>query len=292
METKRPTVLELEKLFDDPIKILDHGFILVSDYMGNDNSVVQAARVSYGRDMEKKDGKGLINYLMKHKHTSPFEMCEIKFCIQAPIFVVRQWFRHRTANINEYSARYSILSKEFYLPSIENINAQSKMNHQGRGEKLAENECNKILDILREDSLKCYDYYEKMLNYDDKGEKINSEFDGVARELARIGLTLNYYTRFYWKIDCHNLMHFLELRCDSHAQFEIREYANAMLNIFKIWMPLSYDAFVNYRKNAITLSEKQLELIKNITNGKTIDYNKLLNRREFDELIDIFGLKT
>ena len=183
-------------------KILDHGFIRVIDYMGNDASIVQAARVSYGEGTKKsRDDKSLIFYLMRHWHSTPFEMCEVKFHVKLPVFVARQWIRHRTANVNEYSARYSILDKEFYIPKFENLASQSSSNNQGRGEILDEEEASRVIQILKNDSLRNYENYEEMLSQDNK--------KGLARELARMNLPANIYTQWYWKTDLHNLFNFI-----------------------------------------------------------------------------------
>ena len=212
------------------IPVLDHGFVRVIDYMGDDAAIVQAARVSYGRGTRRvSEDAGLIRYLMRHRHSTPFEMCEIKYHVKLPIFVARQWIRHRTANVNEYSARYSILDREFYIPAPEHLAAQSAVNRQGRGDVLAGDEAAQVLDLLREDATRCYDHYAEMLNEDATGAPRDPSRQGLARELARMNLTLNTYTQWYWKIDLHNLFHFLSLRADAHAQYEIRVYAEAML---------------------------------------------------------------
>ena len=195
--------------------MLDHGFVRVIDYMGDDAAIVQAARVSYGRGTRRvSEDAGLIRYLMRHRHSTPFEMCEIKYHVKLPIFVARQWIRHRTANVNEYSARYSILDREFYLPAPEHLAAQSAVNRQGRGDVLAGDEAAQVLDLLREDATRSYDHYAEMLNEDEQGAPRDPARQGLARELARMNLTLNTYTQWYWKIDLHNLLHFLSLRAD------------------------------------------------------------------------------
>ncbi|MDR3536544.1 MAG: FAD-dependent thymidylate synthase, partial [Acetobacteraceae bacterium] len=221
--TARPTVPALEALLYEAIPLLDHGFVRVIDYMGDDAAIVQAARVSYGRGTRRvSEDAGLIRYLMRHRHSTPFEMCEIKYHVKLPIFVARQWIRHRTANVNEYSARYSILDREFYIPAPEQLAAQSATNRQGRGDVLAGEEAARVLDLLREDATRCYDHYAAMLNEDAAGAPVDPDRQGLARELARMNLTLNTYTQWYWKIDLHNLFHFLSLRADPHAQYEIR----------------------------------------------------------------------
>jgi len=232
--TKRVTSPELEKILYEVMPVLDHGFVRVVDYMGDDSSIVQAARVSYGKGTKKvSTDSGLIKYLMRHRHSTPFEMCEIKYHVKLPIFVARQWIRHRTANVNEYSARYSILDKEFYLPSKENLAAQSISNRQGRGEVINGKQADNILDMLKKDAEQTYANYETMLNEKFDGSTINENNKGLARELARMNLTLNTYTQWYWKTDLLNLLNFLSLRADSHAQYEIRAYADAMIDSLK-----------------------------------------------------------
>ncbi|MFK7761109.1 MAG: FAD-dependent thymidylate synthase [Candidatus Midichloriaceae bacterium] len=289
--TKRATVQQLEKILFEPIKVLDHGFIRVIDYMGDDAAIVQAARVSYGKGTKMlSQDKGLINYLMRHYHTTPFEMCEIKLHIKLPIFIARQWIRHRTANVNEYSARYSILDKEFYLPDPQNIEIQSQSNKQGREGILDPNKAQRVLDILREDSLRCYDNYMDLLNLDEKtGEVKDPNKDGIARELARMNLTLNYYTQWYWKIDLNNLLHFLRLRADAHAQYEIREYSDIMLDIVSKWVPLTYEAFTNYRKDSVNLSKTGVEILKKMLKGKKLSQEDSgMSKREWSEFCNIF----
>ena len=289
--TKRVTVTELENILFTPIKVLDHGFIRVIDYMGNDSSIVQSARVSYGTGTKKvNQDQGLINYLMKNSHTTPFEMCEIKFHIKLPIFIARQWIRHRTANVNEYSARYSILDKEFYLPNLQNIATQSTSNKQGRKSVLCPVEAQRVLDILKEDSLRCYDHYIHLLNIDtNTGDTKDLKKEGLARELARMNLTLNYYTQWYWKIDLNNLLHFLRLRTSSHAQYEIREYSLKILDIIAMWVPSTYDAFINYKKNSVNLSAIGIKNIRKMLKGERISQeNSGMSKREWDEFNDIF----
>jgi thymidylate synthase (FAD) len=289
--TKRATVEQLEKILYEPIKVLDHGFIRVIDYMGDDSAIVQAARVSYGKGTKMlSQDKGLINYLMRHYHTTPFEMCEIKLHVKLPIFIARQWIRHRTANVNEYSARYSILDKEFYLPDPQNIEIQSQSNKQGREGKLDPNKAQRVLDIIRDDSLRCYDNYMELLNLNEKTGEINDpNKEGIARELARMNLTLNYYTQWYWKIDLNNLLHFLRLRADSHAQYEIREYSNVILDIVSKWVPLTYEAFINYRKDSINLSKTGVETIRRMLKGEKLSQESSgMSKREWSEFCDAF----
>ena len=214
--TKRVTVKALEKILYKSFKILDHGFVRVIDYMGNDTSIVQAARVSYGKGTKKlNQDKSLINYLISHRHSTPFEMNEIKFHVKLPIFVARQWIRHRTANVNEYSARYSILDKEFYIPKNENLKPQSKSNNQGRSGDLSSAEIKSYSKIIRDNSRIGFENYSKLLNEDESGRMIDDSKKGLARELSRMTLPLNSYTQWYWKIDLHNFMHFLSLKIRS-----------------------------------------------------------------------------
>lgn len=289
--TIRPVSVELEEILYQPFEVLDHGFVRVVDYMGNDSSVVQSARVSYGQGTKKVNAdKGLINYLMAHRHTTPFEMCEIKFHIKLPIFIARQWIRHRTANVNEYSARYSIMEDEFYVPKAQHLAAQSKQNHQGRDEdgSLSQNEQKQVLKILKDDSQKCYDNYLEMINQDRQGNKVDENKDGLARELARMNLTLNCYTQWYWKIDLHNLLHFLSLRADSHAQYEIREYANIMLDMVKKWVPHSFEAFVKNRMHGKEFSRDAVAVIKKMVKGEKVNQeDSNLSLREWNELMHI-----
>jgi thymidylate synthase (FAD) len=286
-QTKRATVPSLESILYEPIKALDHGFIRVIDYMGDDSAIVQAARVSYGKGTKQvNQDKGLINYLIRHRHTTPLEMCEIKFHIKLPIFIARQWIRHRTASVNEYSARYSILGKEFYLPTPENIAAQSQANRQGRSDNCVPPEvANKVLNILKNDALGCYDHYIEMMNEDETGNVINENNIGITRELARMNLTLNYYTEWYWKINLHNLLHFLALRADSHAQYEIRVYAEKMLDIVKAWVPYAYEAFEEHKLHAAHLSRTGLSVVKRMIAGEKVTQETSgLSKREWSEL--------
>ena len=291
--TLRPCAPALEEILYQAVPVLNHGFIRVVDYMGDDGAIVQAARVSYGRGTRRtSEDKGLISYLMRHRHTTPFEMCEIKYHMKLPIFVARQWIRHRTANVNEYSARYSILDKEFYLPDVEQLSAQSADNHQGRGGELSEGERLKVLKLLRDDANQVYDHYVEMLNQDEEGNSINPEHDGLARELARMNLSLNYYTQWYWKIDLHNLMHFLSLRADPHAQYEIRVYAEAILSTLERWVPLAYEAYMEYVHKGARLSGNALKVIRRMLNGDTVEQSESnMSLREWRELMTLLGKK-
>tara|TARA_Y100001970_G_scaffold98972_1_gene124530 strand:- start:1359 stop:2306 length:948 start_codon:yes stop_codon:yes gene_type:complete len=292
-KTKRVVAPELENILYDAIPILDHGFIRVIDYMGDDSSIVQAARVSYGKGTKKvSTDSGLIKYLMRHWHSTPFEMCEIKYHVKLPIFIARQWIRHRTANVNEYSARYSILDKEFYLPELNHLAAQSKNNRQGRGDILQGEQAKKVLDLLKGDAERTYDNYEKMLNERYDGSIIDENQDGLARELARMNLTLGTYTQWYWKTDLLNLMNFLRLRADHHAQYEIRAYADAMLDTLKKWVPITYEAFLDYRVGGTEVSSKGKEVLKKLIGGENIDMESSgLSKREWNELMEAFEIK-
>jgi thymidylate synthase (FAD) len=289
--TRRPTVAALEDILYQAFPVLDHGFVRVIDYMGDDGAIVQAARVSYGRGTRRvQDDAGLINYLMRHRHTTPFEMCEIKYHIKLPIFVARQWIRHRTANVNEYSARYSILDKEYYLPAPEHLAAQSHANRQGRDRVLSADEAERVLAILKVDAERCYDDYESLLNESRDGRVLDPAHTGLARELARMNLTLNTYTQWYWKIDIHNLLHFLSLRADPHAQYEIRAYAEAMLETVRRWLPITYAAFVNYRLGALELSAKAVAVVKRLLAGeRATQADSDLSPREWRELMRALG---
>ncbi|HSU04958.1 MAG TPA: FAD-dependent thymidylate synthase [Acetobacteraceae bacterium] len=290
-ETRRPTVPALEHLLYEVMPVLDHGFVRVIDYMGDDGAIVQAARVSYGRGTRRvSEDAGLIRYLMRHRHSTPFEMCEIKYHVKLPIFVARQWIRHRTANVNEYSARYSILDREFYIPAPEHLAAQSATNRQGRGAVLAGAEAEHVLDLLRADAIRSYDHYVDMLNEDDAGKPLDPARQGLARELARMNLTLNTYTQWYWKIDLHNLLHFLSLRADAHAQYEIRAYAEAMLDTVRAWVPVAYQAFLDYRLGAATLSAPMLAAVRRMLTGERVEQaGSGLNKREWAELVGVLG---
>ncbi|AIB12152.1 FAD-dependent thymidylate synthase [Azospirillum argentinense] len=289
--TRRATVPALEEILYEPIEVLDHGFVRVVDYMGDDSAVVQAARVSYGKGTKKvTEDAGLIKYLMRHRHSTPFEMCEIKFHVKLPIFVARQWIRHRTANVNEYSARYSILDREFYIPTPENLGAQAVVNRQGRGDVLQGDEAAAVMKLLRDDSETVYAHYEEMLNQREDGTTIEEGRQGLARELARMNLTLNYYTQWYWKVDLHNLLHFLSLRADPHAQYEIRVYAEAMLDVVKRWVPAVFDAFSEYRLGGTHMSKTGLEVVKRLLSGEAVTQEASgLSKREWRELMDQLG---
>lgn len=286
-ETRRAVVPALEDILYEAVPVLDHGFVRVVDYMGDDSAVVQAARVSYGKGTKKvSEDAGLINYLLRHRHTTPFEMCEIKYHVKLPIFVARQWIRHRTASVNEYSARYSILDNEFYLPAPEHLAAQSATNRQGRGALVEGDQAREVLDLLRADAERAYRDYEWLLNADETGTAIDPSRDGLARELARMNLSLNFYTQWYWKTDLHNLMHFLSLRADSHAQYEIRAYADVMLDGMARWVPLTHAAFIQYRIGGAHLSKAALAAVRRMVRGEKVAREETgISPREWRELM-------
>ncbi|MEL6282431.1 MAG: FAD-dependent thymidylate synthase [Pseudomonadota bacterium] len=272
----------IEAQLYNAVPALDHGFVRVIDYMGDDAAIVQAARVSYGKGTKAaRDDRGLIRYLMRHWHSTPFEMCEIKLHVKLPIFVARQWIRHRTANVNEYSARYSILDKEVYIPSPEHLAAQSTTNRQGRGDVLEGEDAQRVLEILKGDADQTYAHYEEMLDEDGLG---------LARELARMNLTLNAYTQWYWKTDLHNLFHFLRLRADPHAQYEIRVYADAIGELTKAWVPMAWEAFEDYRLTAEQFSGPAMAVLKRMLAGETVTQaDSGLSAGEWRELQGVLG---
>lgn len=280
--TRRPTVPALEERLFTPAPVLDHGFVRVVDYMGDDAAIVQAARVSYGKGTKAvRRDRGLIRYLLRHRHTTPFEMCELKLHVKLPIFVARQWIRHRTANVNEYSARYSVLDREFYLPRPEDLAVQSSNNKQGRGETLTEEQAAEVLALLRRDAEQSYDTYERLM-----GEEFS-----LARELARMDLPVNFYTQWYWKIDLHNLLHFLSLRLDPHAQYEIRVYAEAIASFVQDWVPLTWEAFADYRQGGAFLSKQALEAVRRRLRGEQpTAEDSGLSLREWRELNKVLDL--
>jgi thymidylate synthase (FAD) len=262
--TRRPSAEGIEALLYNAIPLLDHGFVRVVDYMGDDAAIVQAARVSYGRGTRAaRDDRGLIRYLMRHWHSTPFEMCEIKLHVKLPIFVARQWIRHRTANVNEYSARYSILDREFYTPAPDHLAAQSSSNRQGRGETLEGEHAERALRLLRAEAERAFDAYDSLLG----GEEAEP---GLARELARMALPLSTYTQWYWKVDLHNLLHFLRLRADPHAQYEIRVYADAICDIVRAWVPHAWEAFEDYRLGAVTFSKQGADCLRRMLAGEAV----------------------
>jgi thymidylate synthase (FAD) len=261
-------------------KVLDHGFVRLVDYMGDDNAIVQAARVSYGAGTKNvSSDRQLIRYLMRHRHTTPFEMCEVKFHVKLPIFVARQWIRHRTANVNEISGRYSEMVDEFYVPELEQIRPQSVINKQGRSEDVFETEqASEIQSQLSETQRELYSEYKESLD------------KNLARELARINLPLSLYTEWYWKIDLHNLFHFLHLRLDAHAQYEIRVFAEAMAAITKELYPIAYEAFEDYRLNSIGFTGPEIKILQQLLSSKELSVEQLvelgLSKRESSEFVN------
>ena len=268
--------------------VLDHGLIRVIDYMGDDAAIVQAARVSYGAGTKHvQNDEGLIRYLMRHWHSTPFEMCEIKLHVKLPVFVARQWIRHRTANVNEYSARYSILDREFYIPDASQLAAQSTVNNQGRGAVLEGAEAARVLDLLKQDATTAYDHYEDMLSTVDAN---GAPQQGLARELARMNLPANIYTQWYWKIDLHNLFHFLRLRADPHAQYEIRVYAEEICKLVQDWVPLAYKAFEDYRMGGVSLSGKAVAVLKRRLKGEIVEQaDSGMSKGEWREFLEVWG---
>jgi len=293
--TRRATVPALEDLLYTEIPVLDQGFIRVVDYFGDDGAVVQAARVSYGKGTKKvSNDRGLIRYLLRHRHTTPLEMCEIKFHVKLPMFVARQWIRHRTANVNEYSARYSVLDHEFYLPEPDGLAAQSAANRQGRDENLAPEAAEQARSEINELSDTAYALYQRLLNENQDGETIDADRQGLARELARMVLPVNYYTQWYWKTDLHNLLHFLSLRADPHAQYEIRAYADAICDVVAAWVPLVWEAFEDYRLNGAAVSGPGLGVLRSLLDEtaladeaglEALREKCAMSTREFNELI-------
>lgn len=282
----RPSNPNLDKILGKEIPVLDKGFIRVIDYMGDDAAVVQAARVSYGSGTKSiREDQKLIAYLIENNHSSPLEMCEIKFHVKLPIFVARQWIRHRTANVNEYSARYSILDREFYIPESEYLmksGAQSNKNKQGSEGALSKEDVDAFLRNLMQQSENCYLDYEQSID------------KGISREISRMTLPLNYYTQWYWKIDLRNLLHFINLRMDSHAQFEIRQYASVIADIIKMWCPDVYDAFEEFILYSETLAKTPLEILRAHLNGEIGVRDillKNLNERQRAEMTRILGVQ-
>ncbi|GAA6189205.1 FAD-dependent thymidylate synthase [Litorivita sp. NS0012-18] len=281
-QTLRATSEGMEKHLYTAIPVLDHGFVRVIDYMGDDAAICQAARVSYGKGTKSvQNDEGLIRYLMRHWHSTPFEMCEIKLHVKLPVFVARQWIRHRTANVNEYSARYSILDREFYIPAPEHLAAQSVVNNQGRGETLSGEDAARVLEILKADSSRAYDHYAQMIS-DEEGSV------GLARELARMNLPANIYTQWYWKVDLHNLLHFLRLRADAHAQYEIRVYADAICNVVADWVPFAFKAFEDYRMGAVSMSVQMMDSLRRMLKGEEVTQeNSGMSAREWREFMGV-----
>lgn len=283
--TRRVVAPGMEQHLYTAHQVLDHGFVRVIDYMGDDAAITQAARVSYGKGTKAvQNDEGLIRYLMRHWHSTPFEMCEIKLHVKLPVFVARQWIRHRTANVNEYSARYSILDREFYIPATEHLNKQSVINNQGRGEALSEADSHRVLEMLKADSARAYDNYETMIEDGEEGGI------ALARELARMNLPANIYTQWYWKVDLHNLFHFLRLRADSHAQYEIRVYADEICRLVADWVPYAYKAFEDYRLGGAQLSQPAVEALRKMLKGEEVTAEDVgMSAREWREFMEVVG---
>lgn len=281
--TLRATAPGMEARLFRAEPVLDHGFVRVVDYMGDDAAIVQAARVSYGAGTRHvQNDEGLIRYLMRHWHSTPFEMCEVKLHVKLPVFVARQWIRHRTANVNEYSGRYSVLDREFYIPAPEHLAAQSTVNNQGRGAVLQGEEAARVLELLKSDANRAYDHYEAMLSQEGQ--------QGLARELARMNLPANIYTQWYWKVDLHNLFHFLRLRADAHAQYEIRVYAEAIAAAVKDWVPLAFAAFEDYRMGGVQLSAKAVDVLKRRLKGEAVTQEGSgMSKGEWREFEGVWG---
>ncbi len=261
-------VPEAEALLDKELPVLDKGFVRLVDYMGGDARVVQSARVSYGAGTKTvREDAGLINYLMKHGHTSPFEQVVLTFHVKTPIFVARQWVRHRTARMNEISGRYSVMADEFYVPQAEHVRPQSNKNRQGRSDdQLDASVQEEFLKTIEEDQIAAFRRYESYLQQD------------VSRELARINLPLSLYTQFYWQIDLHNLFHFLHLRLDSHAQLEIQEYGKVIATCAEAVAPMSYAAFKEHSLSGVRLPGKTVRAVRDFLQKSDSDAaRQLLN---------------
>lgn len=270
METKRLTIPAAEELLGRYFPVLDHGFIALKDYMGGDEAIDEAARTSYGAGTRQvTERRGLIRTLRRNLHTSPFEMCELKFHCSMPIFVARQWIRHRTASVNEYSGRYSVIPMLFYTPDDDQIRAQSKRNKQGRGALLETEASATAAQVFREHRDRVAMDYEWMVGED------------FARELARIDLPLSTYTQWYWKIDLHNLLHFLGLRCDPHAQFEIRVFADVMAGMVKRVAPFSFEAWIDYFFAGARMSRMEIDLLRELIRPAESKIPTLSEKLEF-----------
>ena len=274
----RTVVPEAEELIDKEIRVLDRGFVRLVDYLGGDERIVQSARVSYGAGTKTvRQDRGLIHYLYRHQHTSPFEQVQLTFHVKLPVFVARQWVRHRTARLNEVSGRYSIMVDEFYVPAAERVQFQSSDNKQGSGEPMPADYAANVVHVLQEEQAQLYASYEGMLAH------------GMARELARINLPLSLYTEWYWQIDLNNLFHFLKLRMDPHAQYEIRAYAEVLADCARAVAPMAYEAFEEYTLGGAHFGAKELALIRKLLKrGKVksdIDLAELtkLSGRQLDE---------
>jgi thymidylate synthase (FAD) len=255
---RRVSVPEADREIGVRRPVLSHGFVALVDYMGDDSAIVQAARVSYGRGTKSvRDDRGLIRYLMRHRHTTPFEMVEFKFLVRLPIYVARQWIRHRTGSVNEYSARYSVVPDEYEVPSLDEVRHQSKLNRQGRGDPLPPEVGDRFRTDLDQVSKEAYAAYTRALDA------------GVARETARLLLPVAFYTQWYWKTNLHNLFHFLSLRLDAHAQEEIRLYAAELARIGRLVCPVAFEAFEEYQVEGIGLGRNEQRAVRALLEGKT-----------------------
>jgi len=277
----RASVPEMDAILGESFPCLDHGFIRVVDYMGNDPAIVQAARVSYAEGTKTlRHDRGLIRYLMRHRHTSPFEMCELKLHVKLPIFVARQWIRHRTASVNEISGRYSILKDEFYVPEADFLAKQASDNKQGRDVTLAPVEAELVQEILRDAARADSSTYHDLLEHQE-----------LARELARLALPVSTYSEWYWKIDLHNLLHFMSLRLHPHAQKEFQVYAQVIADILKVWVPLTWEAFVDYRMEAHTFSRQEMDALRKYVHmhGDPTEHLDGVSDREMHAFLDALG---
>jgi thymidylate synthase (FAD) len=288
---------------DNPnfVKVLDHGFVGLIDTMGSDQSIVQAARCSYGTGTKSvREDRGLIRYLVKHKHTSPLEMCEVKLMLKLPIFVMRQLVRHRTSSLNEYSGRYSVLTDEMYIPQLENIQPQSTLNKQGRGGEMSDSDRLAAQKLITKATVDSYTIYKNLLGEGTLEEHFgfSDEYEGMTRELARTVMPVAGYTELYWKQNLHNLFHMLKLREDSHAQWEIQEFARAIYKLVQPLFPAACEAYEDYIRDAKTLSGMDVELLQVlITRSNEFDlsfkeaYDHIVNQYESETaLADAFRL--
>ncbi len=282
--TRRVVAPALEELLYQAIPVLDKGFVRVIDYMGDDHAIVQAARVSYGAGTKTvRTDAGLIDYLMRHQHTSPFEMCDIKLHVKLPVFVARQWIRHRTASVNEYSGRYSEIADTFYEPEPSAIGRQSSLNRQGSAGAVSPRAAERAIEAWRDGAVQAYEQYQALLSDED---------DAVAREVARIGLPVSHYTEWYWKTNLHNLLRFLELRMDSHAQYEIRVYAEAIGQIVAAWVPLTWSSFLDQRFGSASLSAKALGVLRAELAGRSLDLEGAgMSKGDAREVREVLGLE-
>lgn len=275
-EIKRPTSTFLDSILGHSFPVLDHGFVRCIDYMGDDQAIVQMARTSYGEGTKAtSDDRGLIRYLVRHSHSSPLEGCEIKLHLKMPIFVARQWIRHRTAALNEVSGRYSVLPSEFYLPEYDRLGRQSTMNKQGTGDGYSTAEQNRLLEMLLTDAASSFATYQLLCDED----------TDLSRELARINLPLSTYTEFYWKIDLHNLLHFLKLRCDVHAQYEIRVFADVIASLISRWVPHAHEAWVDYKRDAVTFSRMEMRVLREMVEHSDSAMPSDMSPREWREFV-------